>query len=131
MRTNIDIDDNLMRDAIAATGEPTKRAVVERALRLLIRPTRQGSHGRLRGKVAWQGDLAESRRTARRWPLTPWSSSTVRSWIAYLNEVDTAEARWLDSQLDQQRLRPARSDGCAKCCRGSGPTLKRSWAWST
>jgi hypothetical protein len=28
--------------------------------------------------------------------------STV--WIDYLNEVETPETRWLDSQLDQQRL---------------------------
>lgn len=69
MRTNIDIDDDLMRDAIAATGELTKRAVVERALRLLIQTHGQVSARQLRGKVAWQGDLAESRRSRRvvRW----------------------------------------------------------------
>lgn len=65
MRTNIDIDDDLMRDAIAATGEPTKRAVVERALRLLIQTHAQVAVRKLRGKVAWQGDLAESRRSRR------------------------------------------------------------------
>jgi len=36
MRTNIDIDDDLMRKAMKASGETTKRAVVERGLRLLI-----------------------------------------------------------------------------------------------
>ena len=65
MRTNIDIDDDLMQDAMAATGEPTKRAVVERALRLLIQTHAQVSVRQLRGKVAWQGDLAESRRSRR------------------------------------------------------------------
>ena len=65
MRTNIDIDDDLMQDAIAATGEPTKRAVVERALRLLIQTHAQASVRKLRGKVAWRGDLAESRRSRR------------------------------------------------------------------
>lgn len=65
MRTNIDIDDDLMREAIAATGEPTKRAVVERGLRLLIQTHAQASVRKLRGKVAWQGDLAESRRSRR------------------------------------------------------------------
>ncbi len=65
MRTNIDIDDDLMRDAIAATGEPTKRAVVERGLRLLIQTHAQTSVRQLRGKVAWQGDLSESRRSRR------------------------------------------------------------------
>jgi Arc/MetJ family transcription regulator len=65
MRTNIDIDDDLMRDAIAVTGEPTKRAVVERALRLLIQTHAQVSVRQLRGKVAWRGDLSESRRSRR------------------------------------------------------------------
>jgi Arc/MetJ family transcription regulator len=65
MRTNIDIDDDLMREAIAVTGDPTKRAVVERALRLLIQTHSQVSVRELRGKVAWKGDLAESRRSRR------------------------------------------------------------------
>ena len=37
MRTNIDIDDRLMAQAMRASGRPTKRAVVEEALELLIR----------------------------------------------------------------------------------------------
>ena len=37
MRTNIEIDDVLMVEAMAACGLPTKRAVVEEALRTLIR----------------------------------------------------------------------------------------------
>jgi Arc/MetJ family transcription regulator len=37
MRTNIEIDDELMKDALEASGLPTKRAAVEEALRLLIR----------------------------------------------------------------------------------------------
>ncbi len=65
MRTNIDIDDDLMRDAVKATGAPTKRAVVERALRLLIQTHEQAGMRQLRGKVAWQGDLNESRRARR------------------------------------------------------------------
>lgn len=61
MRTNIDIDDDLMRQALRACGEPTKRAVVELALRLLVRTKAQAGIRRLRGKVRWQGDLAASR----------------------------------------------------------------------
>ncbi len=57
MRTNIDIDDRLMRDAIRASGERTKRAVVERALRLLVQTRAQAGIRRLRGKIQWQGDL--------------------------------------------------------------------------
>ncbi len=62
MRTNIDIDDALMDEAITVSGEPTKRAVVERALRLLIETHGQASVRQLRGKVPWQGDLHQSRR---------------------------------------------------------------------
>lgn len=62
MRTNIDIDDALMDEAITVSGEPTKRAVVERALRLLIETYGQESFRQLRGKVQWRGDLSKSRR---------------------------------------------------------------------
>lgn len=61
MRTNIVIDDNLMRQAMKATGRSTKRAVVEEGLRLLIKVKGQGGLRRLRGKVDWQGDLDEMR----------------------------------------------------------------------
>ena len=36
MRTNIVIDAALMADAMALSGAPTKKAVVEEALRLLV-----------------------------------------------------------------------------------------------
>ena len=61
MRTNIDIDDDLMREAMEASGETTKRAAVERGLRLLIATRAQGGVRRLRGKVKWSGDLSASR----------------------------------------------------------------------
>ena len=56
MRTNIDIDDDLMREAMQASGETTKRAAVERGLRLLIETRAQVGIRRLRGKVKWSGD---------------------------------------------------------------------------
>lgn len=61
MRTNIEIDDALMAEAMRATGDATKRAVVERGLRMLVQVKRQGSIRRLRGQVRWTGDLDESR----------------------------------------------------------------------
>ncbi len=61
MRTNIDIDDELMREAMEASGETTKRAAVERGLRLLVDTRAQGGIRRLRGKVKWSGDLSASR----------------------------------------------------------------------
>lgn len=61
MRTNIDIDDRLMRDAMRSSGARTKRAAVEQALRLLIQTKAQKSIRRLRGKVTWEGNLEASR----------------------------------------------------------------------
>ena len=61
MRTNIDIDDDLMREAMRASGAPTKRAVVEQGLRMLIQVRGQSAMRRLRGQVKWIGDLDASR----------------------------------------------------------------------
>ena len=57
MRTNIEIDDKLMKATLKATGLKTKREAVELGLKTLLRP-RQQAHGRhLFGKLAWHGDL--------------------------------------------------------------------------
>ena len=61
MRTNIVIDDNLMKAAIEATGLQTKRAVVEAALKLIVRLKAQERIRDLRGRIAWEGDLEASR----------------------------------------------------------------------
>lgn len=63
MRTNIEIDDDLMRQAMRRSGAATKRAAVEAGLRLLAQTHAQGSIRRLRGKIAWEGDLQQSRLT--------------------------------------------------------------------
>ena len=62
MRTNIEIDDRLMRKAMRSTKARTKRATVEAGLRLLIQTRAQTSIRRLRGKVQKDGDLDRSRR---------------------------------------------------------------------
>lgn len=62
MRTNIEIDDHLMRQAMRSSGAPTKKATVEAALRLLVETHGQIAIRRLRGKVRWEGNLEESRR---------------------------------------------------------------------
>ena len=62
MRTNIEIDDDLMREAMRASGDATKRAAVERGLRLLIDTRAQQGIRRLRGQIAWTGDLSASRK---------------------------------------------------------------------
>lgn len=62
MRTNIVIDDKLMRDSLRATGLRTKREAVETTLRTLPRLSKQGEIRRFRGNLDWQGDLAAMRR---------------------------------------------------------------------
>ena len=58
MRTNIDIDDELMRGAMAATGLKTKKAVVEAGLELLAR--RERLHQVIAETAGiWSGDKAE------------------------------------------------------------------------
>jgi Arc/MetJ family transcription regulator len=61
MRTNIDIDDSLMRRAMRLGGIDTKKATVEAALRLFIQTRAQIGMRRFRGKVKWEGNLEESR----------------------------------------------------------------------
>ena len=57
MRTNIVIDDKLMKDTLRATGLKTKREAVELGLRTVLRLRQQEELRRFRGKVNWQGDL--------------------------------------------------------------------------
>jgi Arc/MetJ family transcription regulator len=64
MRTNIEIDDALMKEALRFTGARTKREVVERGLRTLVQLGKQAEIRKLRGKLKWEGDL-EAMRTDR------------------------------------------------------------------
>jgi Arc/MetJ family transcription regulator len=66
MRTNIDIDDQLIDRAMAVTGLPTKRAAVEEALKLLIKMRDQASIRELFGKIPLYVDLDKSRQGRRR-----------------------------------------------------------------
>ncbi len=56
MRTNIDIDDKLMKAAMKATGKKTKKATVEEALRIAVRRAQLQGLLDLRG-IGWEGDL--------------------------------------------------------------------------
>jgi Arc/MetJ family transcription regulator len=64
MRTNIVIDDALMKDALEASGARTKREAVELGLRTLVRLSRQAGIRRYRGRIAWEGDLEAMRNDA-------------------------------------------------------------------
>jgi Arc/MetJ family transcription regulator len=62
MRTNIEIDDKLMKDALRFTGAKTKREAVELGLRTLLQLARQVEVRKMRGKLQWEGDLDAMRR---------------------------------------------------------------------
>ena len=62
MRTNIEIDDVLITQAMASGGYPTKRATVEAGLRMLTQRRRAYADLlALGGKIDWQGDLGAQR----------------------------------------------------------------------
>lgn len=62
VRTNIALDDELIDRAKRLTGLKTKRAVVDEALRTLVRLKEQEGIRELRGQLRWEGDLQEMRR---------------------------------------------------------------------
>jgi Arc/MetJ family transcription regulator len=61
MRTNIVIDDQLMADALQATGLKTKKEVVEMGLKTLIKLKQQEKIKAFKGKLKWEGNLEEMR----------------------------------------------------------------------
>jgi Arc/MetJ family transcription regulator len=68
VRTNIEIDDNLIARAMELTGLRTKRAVVDAALRELVEYRSRQKLREAFGRYPWQGDLARMRGRARRAP---------------------------------------------------------------
>jgi Arc/MetJ family transcription regulator len=57
MRTNIVIDEKLMKETLRLTGLKTKREAVELGLRTIVRLRKQEGIRRFRGKLPWRGDL--------------------------------------------------------------------------
>ena len=62
MRTNVVIDDQLMKDALKLSGFRTKKAAIEAGLRLLVEFSRQTKVKEYRGKLKWTGDLDKMRK---------------------------------------------------------------------
>lgn len=60
MRTNIEIDDKLLRQAMKATGARTKKHAVEAAMRLTVQLKAQEGIRELWG-IGWEGDLSAMR----------------------------------------------------------------------
>jgi len=61
MKTNIDLDERLVDRAQKLTGLKTKKEIVNHALSELVRRKDQKSILRLKGKIAWAGDLGKLR----------------------------------------------------------------------
>lgn len=64
MRTNIVIDDDLLAEALEATGAKSKREVVELGLAMLVKLSRQERIKSFRGKLRWEGNLDAMRDSA-------------------------------------------------------------------
>ena len=64
-RTNIVLDDELVKEGMKATGIKTKRALIDHALRELLRHEAQTAILKLKGNVDWKGNLEEWRRGRR------------------------------------------------------------------
>lgn len=60
-RTNIEIDDDLLQEAMQASGLSTKRATVEEALRQLVDAHRRREALRNSAGIGWEGNLDEIR----------------------------------------------------------------------
>jgi Arc/MetJ family transcription regulator len=61
MRTNVVIDDQLMKEALELSGYRTKKDAIEAGLRLLVEFSRQARVKNYRGKLIWSGDLDKMR----------------------------------------------------------------------
>ncbi|MGF1532015.1 MAG: type II toxin-antitoxin system VapB family antitoxin [Puniceicoccaceae bacterium] len=61
-RTNINLDDNLVRKGMTITGLRTKRELVDLALRELIRKEDQKGILPLEGTIRWEGSLDDLRK---------------------------------------------------------------------
>ena len=88
MRTNIDIDDALISEAMAASGLTTKKAVVEEGLRRLVRQKQEEQTLALYGTVDWEGDLEQSRAGPGRCGMIV-VDTTV--WIDFFRAKDTEQ----------------------------------------
>jgi Arc/MetJ family transcription regulator len=61
MRTNVVIDDQLIKTALKLSGLRTKKDAIEAGLRLLVQFKRQAKIKDFRGKLKWTGDLDKMR----------------------------------------------------------------------
>jgi len=61
MRTNVVLDDDLVRSALKLSGFKTKKKAIEEGLKLLIEVNHQKKIKNFRGKLKWTGNLHKMR----------------------------------------------------------------------
>jgi Arc/MetJ family transcription regulator len=61
MRTNVVLDDDLVKSALSLSGLKTKKKAIEEGLKLLIQVNRQKKIKDFRGKLKWKGNLSKMR----------------------------------------------------------------------
>ena len=62
-RTNIELNDRLVKEAIKLTHIRTKKEIVNHAIEELVKKARRKKILELEGKVRWEGNLDEMRKT--------------------------------------------------------------------
>jgi Arc/MetJ family transcription regulator len=62
-RTNIELDEKLVSEAMKLTNKKTKKDLVNYAVQELVRNLKRKKILELEGKVEWIGDLGETRKS--------------------------------------------------------------------
>jgi Arc/MetJ family transcription regulator len=63
MRTNIEIDQELLMEAMRISGQKTKKATVHAALEQMVKMNRRKAFAEKMGKIEWEGNLDEWRKS--------------------------------------------------------------------
>ncbi len=124
MRTNIEIDDKLMAQALKLTGLPTKRAVVEEGLRLMVRLRKQARALKSLKGLGWEGDLDEMRQDRPVAPVVILVDSSV--WIAHLRGSLTPATAKLEAAADYASRYSLATSFCSKFFKARGTKRMRS-----
>ncbi len=61
MRTNVVLDDDLVKKALELSGYKTKKKAIEEGLKLLVQLNQQKNARSFRGKLKWTGNLSKMR----------------------------------------------------------------------
>jgi hypothetical protein len=100
VRTNIEIDDRLMDEAMRSAGTKTKRETVEEGRR--TSDVDQNQEPNWHSEIPRKDQMGRPSGRIEKRPGMVIVDTTV--WIDYFRGVGTPETRWLDAQMYRQRL---------------------------